>query len=158
MFIFKKLFAKPNPRLEACWLTYPNAFSTANIFSLLSQLGFQFLSEDKHELNQVVLPDCWTLNERRTWKIILDQAGRERVTIGDNMWIVNRRFKVVNAGTGDGGLDWFVADGNDEDERRFVEHLNPIEHEECSVDGSGACEEWLDRHFPNWRDPLAYWD
>jgi hypothetical protein len=23
---------------------------------------------------------------------------------------------------------------------------------------SALCEKWLDEHFPNWRDPAAYWD
>jgi hypothetical protein len=22
----------------------------------------------------------------------------------------------------------------------------------------GECETWLEQHYPNWRDPVAYWD
>jgi hypothetical protein len=108
---------------------------------------------------------------------LVDAKGRRRVRHGDeNTWHNPKaemltRFDIQEWFPGDGkGFHYVRKTMGGEDNifryhyiaRENVEQRVPFRAEYVGVGNGGdaqlKCKEWLEKHYPDWRNPLAYWD
>ena len=109
----------------------------------------------------VFLPEGWGLGE--TWEI-LDEKGRVRAMInhdtryGPKFTIFWTRYQIVMT------RPRFVVDRADVKRFNFqnpwkgLPVMFPTNKEERDSVTREDCKTWLDEHYPDWRDPQAYWD
>ncbi len=152
----------------------------------LERLGFQFLEQiqvPNGTGTRVTIPMGWSKKRISDLQVDLyDRKEQHRVTIADDMnhpdnhhngaIFLRHRFYVTNSfakpdfnttglyasvqmNTGDELVTVYkteaVSPAN-------IEPLGFKERTEWYKFFEGECEAWLDQHYPQWRDPAAYWD
>ncbi len=156
-------------------------------FEALGLLGFRFTSspgatwfpsEKEREarkgarMREALLPDGWTTKgaPRGLYTELLDTEGRRRAIIsiglatlfGDPAFSLLTRYAVEAAFHPDiaaGTRTYTAIDRRQSGDPLFASpSLYRREEEPRAFQARAEAEAWLDRHFPAWRDPLAYWD
>ena len=101
-----------------------------------------------------------------------DEKNRRRIRFGDmNIYFVAEaevlcRYAVQNWFMGDGRWLWYVRKivGGEGSIYRYPHHHAHVVFEVtvCGFNGDAearsACKAWLAQYFPDWQNPLAYWD
>ncbi len=157
-------------------------------YELLESWGVRFGPYDSEQAQTIpaTLPDGWskTGTVGPAWLFVLDEHGRWRASIARRHGFSNLRVEpriaihcissdpvkvgvlnpirhearvvVDRGGTRDNGefehctvLFW--------EERTEADYDIDRKHE-AAGDAHYAAEKWADRHYPDWRDPAAYWD
>lgn len=139
--------------------------------SVLEAWGIVFHDDDADDLFVPVdLPEGWTVEatDHAMWSKLLDDQGRERASIfykaafydRDAFINIGTRYRVrTDYPEGYTGGDPITA---------VVEDAGKVIHRtEAFEDGKSyensdrarlAAFAWVDEHYPDWRDPLAYWE
>ncbi len=156
-------------------------------FEALGRLGFRFTgppgttpfpgdqerkARKGPRMQEVLLPDGWTAKEipRGLYTELLDTEGRRRAVVsvglaalfGDPPLSLLTRYAAEEAFHPDiaaGTRTYAAIDRQQAGDPLFVSaSLYRREKEPQALQARAEAEAWLDRHFPAWRDPLAYWD
>ena len=149
----------------------------------LEQMGILFGEEVDDLFVEVQLPEGWKKvpTSHSMWSKLLDGQGRERASIfykaafydrSAHIGLVNRFSARVEPVDGWDDPDYYtkgrkgcVKDG--ETIMHVVGEIGPEPQGDREAflawldekDRLGTlAQEWLDEHYPNWRDPLAYWE
>jgi hypothetical protein len=133
----------------------------------LETLGFVFGTDVDDLFISVTFPQGWrkVASDHSMWSTLIDDKGRIRAGIFYKAAFYDRkahmrldaRYTYTNEYPDDGDVAAHVVDGS------TATHLFSITGIGRS-DWSGQdaankqCREWLDKHFPDWANPLAYWD
>lgn len=142
----------------------------------LEAMGIRF-GEDADDLFVfVTLPEGWTKRptDHSMWSELLDEKGRKRAGIfykaafyDRNAHIsLDRRYRVdaYNSCTADGSpaeygkhthFQTVVKDG---EATIFVGEVRGKDNYQLSDEHGKQATAWLEEHFPDWRDEMAYWD
>lgn len=141
----------------------------------LTKCGVIFCTDADDLFVNVVLPDGWKkqATSHSMHSDLLDEKGRVRATIFYKAAFYDRRANMRMCHRY--GIDGYVscdADGND------VEYGKHTHFKTVVTDGDTAlrvigmredkdyttgdildreAQEWLDKNYPDWRNPLAYW-
>ena len=150
----------------------------------LESLGIQFGEPTDDLFVNVCLPEGWTKarTEHSMHSDLLDEQGRRRAGIFYKATFydrhadmhLSRRYSVGHPPVG--GWD---SPGSSEapihgvvmDQEKIIWHTDPLERPAPDADRETMLAfydaqdaltvkttTWIDEQFPNWRDPLAYWD
>ena len=118
--------------------------------------GFRFLNQEGK--NYILLPEGWQMTDGITRKEILDSQGRTRACIfvsSSPSLIMYCRYILVTLDDYVDG-DIIVKDiGYDTIYHRFSYHRWKENDYESAQKEATA---YLDTNYPQWKDPLAYWD
>jgi len=139
----------------------------------LEAAGVKFLGEVPGDplFQYVELPSGWKKmpSEHSMWSYLVDEKGRTRASIFYKAAFYDRnaRFSVDRRYHTEFDYDRFaskhvaitrVMDGKTEiyaTEPRVVEGK---ESYEVSPEANAVAEQWLTEHYPEWKNPGAYWD
>lgn len=108
---------------------------------------------------QAVLPDSWTIEEGSSssdyWSVLKDENGYVRAKLFYKAAFYDRRAS-INL------VPRYGVTRNRKEERWVVrdeKHPEPyLFSGDADADvNSDPCYAWLDEHFPDWKNPLAYW-
>lgn len=153
----------------------------------LEQMGITF-GEDADDLFvHVQLPDGWNKipTDHSMWSNLVDERGRERAKIFYKAAFYDRRASInltarfschVDPVRGwddpdyqdgnwhcvvlDAGKVVWAADEQVEPEPHYSEDSREawLDWRDRKSKLGNLGKEWLEEHYPNWRDPLAYWE
>lgn len=131
--------------------------------------GFVFGKDVDDLFVSVAYPPGWTgkATEHSMWSKIVDEQGRERVSV-----LYKAAFYDRSAHAGLCKRFGYTSDHSNVDQASrapYEEKYAKIAHvvTDCGeevgprFEGLKSDEEakaWLDSHYPDWRDPLAYWE
>lgn len=141
----------------------------------LEKAGVKFLGpvEGDALFNYVRLPSGWkkeATTDHSMWSHLLDDRGRKRASIFYKAAFydrrahvsVNSRFAILNDyDQPDGVLLTFV---DDQGQRAYSTDVVSVNRDDYKEQASfrdlqeKECEAWLAEHYPDWRNPGAYWD
>ena len=145
--------------------TLPKDMSFANSRESLKQMGITLGAEVDDLFVEAQLPDGWTkrASDHAMWSDLLDEKGRKRAEIFYKAAFYDRRahmrlclryrcdcYKQCD--------DWYstvVKDGNTTLQVIGVREKGNYERGEEHYKQAIA---WLDSNYPDWQDPLAYWE
>ena len=121
------------------------------------RMGFSFggVLTDRPQLTAVTLPPGWRkrLNIHPPWIEILDQSLRPRVyvfTFRSGPWMnVCTCFEIRKSWDYESGAFKSVV---------FRGATSAYKPQACEAASYTECVDWLNEHYPLWRDPCAYWD
>jgi hypothetical protein len=135
----------------------------------LVTLGFRLgePARDDPIFRDAVLPIGWAKvpTDHATWSRIVDEKGRRRFSIFYKASFYDRRSRMdaerrygysTYADGSEPGLYAAVIRDGDEVIERVGERRSADHREGDRLDAS--CREWLRTRYPDWEDPLAYWD
>lgn len=147
--------------------TLPKDMEFTSPLESLKQMGITLGAEVDDLFVEAQLPDGWQkrATDHATWSELLDEKGRKRASIfykaafydrSAHMGLCLRYVMDCYAPhDADGGYATVIKDGGtiihvvgvrkDRDYRLGEEHYN-------------QAVAWLDSHYPDWRNPLAYWE
>lgn len=118
----------------------------------------------------VELPQEWKKvpTSHSMWSDLVDEKGRKRASIFYKAAFYDREafYKVISrysTSVERPPKRYGVTVGQVLDGQTVIHTTEPITGEgkknyELSNEAQVAAAEWLDEHFPNWRNPSAYWD
>ena len=142
----------------------------------LESLGFVFGEEADDIFTYVQFPEGWTkqATDHSMWSNLLDEKGRKRGGIFYKAAFydrsahmrLDRRINYSEIYDGDADhidntIQYFVTDGES-----TLYKTEPVEYEEKYEDNywelqdaaEGGCLTWLNENYPDWKNPMAYWD
>lgn len=154
--------------------TLPTQWQTDNGREILERAGVVFHEqvEDDELFTYVTLPDGWKKEMRSSyWTWLLDDKGRARAGLFYKAAFydrradghLNRRFNPDRAGRHNTTHACVVLDVDKEIFRTdsFPYWLDE-DKKEFNVYGFDTCYrqavDWLDEHYPDWKDQEAYWE
>lgn len=131
----------------------------------LESLGFEIISDSPPRGAFVNIPDGWTFEKRSNYiaesTTIYDNKGRRRVHfchffpvkryVEDDIFCIDTRYFIQRA---ENCKTVTVVDRADNTELFMVE----IESGKRYKDAENKCREFLKKNYPEWEDPLRYWD
>lgn len=123
----------------------------------------------------VTLPDGWQVKptSHSMWSHLLDDKGRERASIfykaafydRDAFISIHRRYrtsKIPDCGWDSeqyhSGWQMWVAAAFDGDAEIWRSEVREGDSWVVGDELEKMGDAWINEHYPNWRDPLAYWD
>lgn len=138
------------------------------------KLGIKILASTDDLFYSVELPYGWVKqgSDHNMWSYVLDEKGRTRISVFYKAAFYDRRA-FVNIeprfhGTYDPVGGWESHDTRNADAEfvAVVKDCNtiiwtsdPMKYSEMPTwDMSKLAQEWLDEHYPDWRDEFAYWE
>lgn len=145
--------------------TLPKDMDFGNTRETLKQMGITLGAEVDDLFVEAQLPDGWTkrATDDAMWSDLLDEKGRRRAAIFYKAAFYDRnahmslclRYRCDCYEPCDDGYSTVVKDGDTAIQvigaRWKGDYKLGEEHYNQAVD-------WLDSHYPDWKDPLAYWD
>lgn len=145
--------------------TLPKDMSFANSQETLKQMGITLGAEVDDLFVEAQLPDGWTkrATDHAMWSDLLDEKGRKRAAIFYKAAFYDRnarmslclRYRCDCYEPCDDGYSTVVTDGG-----TTIQVIGTREKGDYRLgeEHSKQAEAWLDSHYPDWKDPLAYWD
>lgn len=145
--------------------TLPKDMNFANVRETLKQMGITLGAEVDDLFVKAQLPDGWTkrATDHAMWSDLVDEKGRKRAAIFYKAAFYDRnahmglclRYRCDCYEPCDDGYATVVKDGNTTMQvigaREKGDYRLGKEHYNQAVD-------WLDSHYPDWKNPLAYWE
>ena len=121
------------------------------------RLGFWFgLPEDK--MFKARLPEGWSVNgDGRIRSVIFDAKGRERAIFEDGKISLKKRYHLYHAGDRMVGYEVYLQDAIDAT-KVFVAGVCEEPHSKECKELEEEVRRYATEHFPDWQNPLAYWD
>ena len=141
----------------------------------LSAIGITVVGEHDDLFDAVVLPEGWTkqATEHAMHSMILDEHGSERISVFYKAAFYDRRayfalrtrynvsMEPVNGwsdhGPNDGPLIAYVEDRRSGD-WLFTTEPYPAKDYDLGDVREKEAHAWAKKHFPDYGNPLAYWD
>jgi len=142
----------------------------------LESLGFVFGEAVDELFNDVQFPEGWTKTptEHSMWSDLLDEQGRKRGSIFYKAAFYDRSAHMSlnhkmsyspvyehHDGYVENGIQYFVSDGKDilyETELVMVEKKYEGDYWKLDDAASANVVQWLEDNYPDYKNPLAYWD
>jgi hypothetical protein len=140
---------------------------------ILEAAGVRFLGEVQGDplFQYVELPDGWkkVATDHSMWSKLIDEKGRERAAIFYKAAFYDRSASLSLTCRFSYSFDYdrrdsdHVGVANVTDCGKVIHATEPItEHVEerwrTSEEAGALAVKWLDEHYPEWRNPAAYWD
>lgn len=134
------------------------------------KMGIVFHEDADDLFVYVTLPEGWSKipTSHSMWSKLTDEFGRERASIfykaafydRSAFMNISRRFNLsVYKEFEDGLRRWVALDGEEvifvSDPFNFDDDIPSYEESKIL---SGEAELWMNSNYPNWRDPMAYWE
>lgn len=112
--------------------------------------GFQFGEATDDIFRKATLPSGWTkeATEHSMWSVIKDDKGRQRAMVFYKAAFYDRAAH-MNPCT------YYSTSMGDDKTYRVVNASGEIKYHAKDYDDA---RNWLDKHYPDWRNPVAYWD
>jgi len=142
----------------------------------LTSLGFEFGKEADDLFINVTLPEGWKLEptDHSMWSHLVDGKGRQRAGIFYKAAFYDRSadFNLMqrfnrgeifegNEGYVEGAIKYYVSDMD-----KFVYTTKEYTYEEkyegnywdIGTTAQKDTDAWLEGHYPDWQNPMAYWE
>ena len=145
--------------------TLPKDMNFANSQETLKQMGITLGAEVDDLFVEAQLPDGWTkrATDHDMWSDLLDERGRKRAEIFYKAAFYDRkahmslclRYRQDGYEPCDEGYATIVKDG-----KTTLQVIGVREKGDYRLGGehNRQAVAWLDSHYPDWKDPLAYWE
>lgn len=142
----------------------------------LEQMGIKFGADVDDLFVTVQLPDGWkkVATDHSMWSDLIDEKGRKRAAIFYKAAFYDchahitlcRRYGISSYGPCD-------SEGNLTEYTKSSHMLTTVKDGEDTIYVAGVCKngdyeyadrhtkiatDWLDKHYPGWKDPMAYWE
>ncbi len=144
--------------------TLPKDMDFANSRETLKQMGITLGAEVDDLFVKAQLPDGWTkrATDHAMWSDLLDEQGRRRAAIFYKAAFYDRsahmslclRYRQDCYEPCDDGYSTVVKDG------KTTLHVIGVREKgdyRLGEEHNKQALAWLDSHYPDWKDPLAYW-
>lgn len=135
--------------------------------SAFEKLGFVFGKEDDLFV-EAVFPDGWRKRptEHSMWTHVLDEKEQKRAAIFYKAAFYDRRAHVrlsprfyLSTDYNDKEISVFVVDERQEIGKRITINQSEISGSSDRVyNAEASLKKWLEEHYPDYGNPLAYWD
>jgi len=142
----------------------------------LEHLGFVFGQDADETFVYVTFPEGWKKvpTDHSMWSDLLDDKDRKRAAIFFKAAFydyhaemdLTPRFSYSRVYDNHdeyikGQIQWYVADGND-----IIFRTDPLKFEKeydeewfkLGGNASKLARSWLDKNYPEWENPMAYWE
>lgn len=139
--------------------------------SQLEAMGIQFHDNADDLFVYVTLPNGWKkeATDHSMWSRLVDDKGRERASMFYKAAFYDRSAHIGISRRYNYGLDYDSPEAAKTSSVRsngIVWQSEPVDLSELDRDaqwkGHDALEnqakQWLDEHYPDWKNQLAYWD
>lgn len=142
----------------------------------LEDLGFVFGEAQDDIFTYVQFPEGWTKKPtgHSMWSDLLDDKGRKRASIfykaafydrnahmSLNCKISYSRVMEHHDNYVPNGIKYFVTDGESvlyETQLALVEQMYEGDYWDLESAAEKNAREWVEKNYPDYRDPTAYWD
>lgn len=142
----------------------------------LEELGFVFGEAADDIFTYVQLPEGWVKEstDHSMWSSILDDKGRKRGSIFYKAAFYDRSAHMTldrkmsysqvydhHDGYVENGLQYFVTDGENvlyETELKMFEKKYDDDYWKFDEAARAEVDKWVEQNYPDYRDPMSYWD
>lgn len=156
--------------------TLPTDMSGENTKTILEGFGVKFLGEVESDpmFQYVELPSSWKLQptDHSMWSDLLDDKGRKRAAIFYKAAFYARSARLSLSVRYSCCRDYDKQDSDNVavasvyDGSKILYTTEPIElpaektteYYDVGDSADKAARQWLDEHYPDWKNPSAYWD
>jgi hypothetical protein len=113
----------------------------------------------------VQIPEGWseittsTTHRRFERDYLVDQDGEHRVLLHDNGSFMITRYTFNNQRISGENTAMFWVEDKKRGDGKYKPHLFDAQdrYGDDIKTGNDECRAWLDEHYPDWKDPAAYW-